>query len=82
MAVPTARKEPPVTRARSRGALVYTVQDLDQKSARIMSQIEETREPAFIIRDGRFVAIIQPLALGQVESRALRAMARQAAKRG
>jgi hypothetical protein len=82
MAVPPARTQPPMVRASSRDALVYTVRDLDQKSARIMSQVEETREPAFITRDGRFVAIIKPLAPGQVESRVLAEISRRVSKRG
>ena len=66
------KNKPPMVRASSRDALVYTVLDLEQQSTRIMSQVEETREPAFITRDGRFIAVITPLAPGQVESRVLR----------
>jgi hypothetical protein len=58
-------------------ALVYTMQDLYQQPAHVMNRIETTRKPAFITRHGRFVAIIEPLEPGQVESRALAAMARE-----
>lgn len=77
MAAPSARTQPPMVRASSRDALVYTVLDLEQQSTRIMSQVEETREPAFIIRDGRFIAVITPLAPGQVESRVLAEISRE-----
>jgi hypothetical protein len=80
MAVPPAKTQPPVVRASSRDALVYTVRDLDQQADRIMSQVEETREAAFITRDGRFIAIITPLVPGQVESRVLAEMAREIGK--
>lgn len=82
MAVRPARTRSPVSRASSRDALVYTVRDLDQDSARIMSQVEETGQPAFITRNGRFIAIIKPLAPGQIESRVLAEISRQVGKRG
>lgn len=40
----------------------------------------ETGKPAFITRRGRFVALIQPLAPEQVESRVLTAVAREIEK--
>jgi prevent-host-death family protein len=58
-------------------ALVYTMRDLNQRTAVIMSQVEKTGKPAFITRHGRFVAMITPLAPGQVESRVLAEMARE-----
>jgi hypothetical protein len=82
MAVRPARTRSPVARASSHDALVYTVRDLGQDSARIMRQVEETREPAFITRDGRFVAIIKPLAPGQIESQVLAEISRRVSKRG
>ena len=63
------------------GALVYTMRDLNQRTASIMSQVEKTGKPAFITRHGRFVAIITPLAPGQIESRVLAEMAREIANR-
>jgi hypothetical protein len=71
-----------MARASSRDALVYTVRELDRHAARIMSQVEETREPAFITRDGRFIAIIEPLAPGQIESRVLAGISREVSRRG
>jgi prevent-host-death family protein len=62
-------------------ALVYTMRDLNQQTASIMSQVESTGKPAFITRHGRFVAMITPLASGQVESRVLAEMAREIANR-
>ena len=61
-------------------ALVYTVHDLTEQAVCIMSEIEKTGRPAFITSYGRFVAVIAPLAPGQVESRVLAEMAREIAK--
>lgn len=57
--------------------LVYTLSDLRQQTARVMSEIEKSRMPAFITRKGRFVAVITSLAPGQVESRVLAELARE-----
>jgi antitoxin (DNA-binding transcriptional repressor) of toxin-antitoxin stability system len=46
-----------------------------------MGEIETTGKTAFITRHGRFIAIITPLAPGQVESRVLAEMAREIGKR-
>lgn len=62
-------------------ALVYSMRDLNQQTARIMSEVEKTGKPAFITKHGRFVAVIRPLAHGQVESRVLAEMAREIAGR-
>jgi prevent-host-death family protein len=62
-------------------ALVYTLRDLNRSTARVMDEVEETGKPAFITRDGRFVAIITPLAPGQVESRILAELSREVSKR-
>ena len=62
-------------------ALVFSMRELGQQAARIMTEIENSGKPAFITRYGRFIAIITPLAPGQVESRVLPEMARQIAKR-
>jgi hypothetical protein len=61
--------------------LVYTMRELNQQTARIMSEIENTGKTAFITRHGRFVAIIKPLVPGEVESRVLAEMAREIGKR-
>jgi antitoxin (DNA-binding transcriptional repressor) of toxin-antitoxin stability system len=58
-------------------ALVYTMRELNQQTARIMSEIEKTGKTAFITKHGRFIATIVPLAPGQVESRVLAEMARE-----
>lgn len=58
-------------------ALVWTIRDLTQQPGRIMSEIENSGNPGFITRDGCFVAIITPLAPGQVESRVLGETARE-----
>jgi prevent-host-death family protein len=62
-------------------ALVCTMRDLNQQTARIMGEIEKTGKPAFITKHGRFVAVITPLEPGQVESRVLTEMAREVGKR-
>jgi prevent-host-death family protein len=56
---------------------IYTMRDLNQQTARVMNEIATSERPAFITRHGRFVAVITPLAPGQVESRVLAAMARE-----
>jgi antitoxin (DNA-binding transcriptional repressor) of toxin-antitoxin stability system len=58
-------------------ALVFTVRDLNQRTGQVMDEIEKYQRPAVITRRGRFVALIQPLAAGQVESLVLGAMARE-----
>jgi antitoxin (DNA-binding transcriptional repressor) of toxin-antitoxin stability system len=57
------------------------MRELNQQTARIMGQIEKTGKPAFVTRHGRFVALIMPLASGQVESRVLAEMTRELARR-
>ena len=59
------------------GALVYTMRDLNQRLSHIMSEIESTGKSAFITKRGHFVAVITPLAPGQVEARVLNEMARE-----
>jgi antitoxin (DNA-binding transcriptional repressor) of toxin-antitoxin stability system len=51
------------------GALVYTMRDFGQQTARVMGEIEDSGQPAFITRHGRFIAVITPLAPERVESR-------------
>jgi prevent-host-death family protein len=63
-------------------ALVFTMRDLNQQTARIMKEIEKTGQPAFITKHGRFVALITPLSPHHVESRVLAEMAREIVSRG
>ena len=63
-------------------ALVYTMEDLLHQVARVMREIEKAGKRAFITRRGRFVAIIEPLEPGHIESRALAEMAREVAEPG
>jgi antitoxin (DNA-binding transcriptional repressor) of toxin-antitoxin stability system len=72
----------PAPRAGGDEALVFSVRELGQQMVDIVSEIEETGEPAFITKDGRFIATITPLVPGQVESQILPVMARQAVQRG
>lgn len=58
-------------------AQVYTMRDLNQRTAEVMKEIEEHKAPAFITKHGRFVAMITPLEPGQIESRVLADMARE-----
>ena len=60
-------------------ALVFTMRQLNQQTAQIMSEIEKTGKPAFITKHGQFIAIIRPLSSKQVQSRVLAEMARQIA---
>jgi prevent-host-death family protein len=55
---------------------IYTMRDLNQRTAEVMTEIQE-HGPAFITKHGRFIAVITPLAAGQVESAVLSAMARE-----
>lgn len=69
--------ESPISRVDGDDPLVYTMRELDQRMASIISEIETTGKPAYVTRHGRFVAMITPLAPGQVESRVLAEMARE-----
>lgn len=63
-------------------ALVYSMRQLNQQTAQIMSEVEKTRKPAFITKHGQFVAVIRPLSAKQVQSRVLAEMAREITGRG
>jgi prevent-host-death family protein len=63
-------------------ALVYTMRDLNQQTARIMGEVEKTGKPAFITKHGRFVAVIRPLSSKQIQSRLLAEMTREIAGPG
>ena len=80
--LPARTESPVVHQVSDDDALVYTMRDLNQQTARIMAEIENSGKPAFITRHGRFVAVITPLAPGKVESRVLGEMAREFVKRG
>ncbi len=56
--------------------LVYTMRDLNQNTARVITEIRAAGKPAFITSYGRFIAIITPLEPGQVEQQTLTAIAR------
>jgi antitoxin (DNA-binding transcriptional repressor) of toxin-antitoxin stability system len=61
-------------------ALVFTMRDLNQQTPRLMEEIQKTSSPAVITRHGRFIAVIRPLAPGQVVSEVLPELALQVAK--
>ena len=61
-------------------ALVFTMRDLNQQTAPLIEELEKVGKPAIITRHGRFIAVIRPLAPGQVVSRVLPEMARHVAK--
>jgi antitoxin (DNA-binding transcriptional repressor) of toxin-antitoxin stability system len=82
MTILPVKTEPPRERAGNNKALVFTMRELNQQTAQVMAGIEKTRKPAFITRHGRFVAVIEPLEPGQVESRVLAEMAREVGERG
>jgi hypothetical protein len=75
------KTEPPRARVGKDRALVFTMRELNQQTAHVMGEIETTRKHAFITRHGRFIAVIEPLEPGQVESRVLAEMALEVSKR-
>jgi antitoxin (DNA-binding transcriptional repressor) of toxin-antitoxin stability system len=77
---PSAGTGPPVVRVGDDDALVFTMRELNQRTARIMKQIKEARQPAIITNHGRFIAVITPLGPGQVESVVFPEIARLTAK--
>lgn len=50
---------------------IYTMTELNQQTARVLEEVNASGTPAVITRHGRFVAMLSPLAAGQVESAAL-----------
>jgi prevent-host-death family protein len=50
---------------------VYTMTELNQQTARVLEEVNESGRPAVITRHGRFLAMLTPLAAGQVEAAAL-----------
>jgi antitoxin (DNA-binding transcriptional repressor) of toxin-antitoxin stability system len=75
--VSPSRTETPIARVGDDQALVFTTHELGRQAARLISEIQKAGRPAIITRDGRFVAIITPIAPGQIESRVLPEMARE-----
>jgi antitoxin (DNA-binding transcriptional repressor) of toxin-antitoxin stability system len=75
------RAQSPASWVDDGNALVYTMRDLNQQTARVFSEIERTGKPAFITRHGRFVAVIRPLSPRPAESRILAEVAREVAAR-
>lgn len=59
----------------------YTMRELNQRTAEVMREINDSGRPAAITRRGRFIALITPLASEQVESAALQAALNAAANR-
>lgn len=52
----------------------YTMRELNQHTADVIREINESGNPAAITRHGRFVALITPLANAEVESAVLSAV--------
>lgn len=52
----------------------YTMRELNQNTAKVLREINESGEPALITRQGRPIALITPLADAQVESAVLGAV--------
>lgn len=55
-------------------AHVYTMRELNHRTAEIIKEINEDGQPAVITRHGRFVALITPLASENVEAAVLGAV--------
>jgi antitoxin (DNA-binding transcriptional repressor) of toxin-antitoxin stability system len=53
---------------------MYTMRELNQRTAEVIKEINESGEPAAITRHGRFVALITPLVGVPVESAVLAAV--------
>lgn len=49
-------------------AQVYTMSELNQHTAQVLDEINQSKRPAVVTRHGRFVAMITPLAGVEVES--------------
>lgn len=49
-------------------AQVYTVSQLNQHTAQVLDEVNQSKRPAVVTRHGRFVALITPLAGVEVES--------------
>ena len=60
---------------------VYTVRQLNQRTAFVINQVTEKNSPALITRLGRFVAVITPLEQ-DLESRVLSEMAQEIGRQG
>jgi prevent-host-death family protein len=65
----------PDLRGSAEEARIYTMRDLNQRTAEVMKDVED-HGPVFITRHGRFIAVIHPLGEG-VERRVLAEMARE-----
>jgi len=62
----------PVTQTRQ--DRVYTMRELNQRTAEVIKEINESGKPGVITRHGRFVALITPLANKDVEAAVLSAV--------
>jgi prevent-host-death family protein len=60
---------------------VYTMRELNQRTASVINRVVEKNGPALITRLGRFVAVIMPLEQ-DLESRVLSEMAREIGRGG
>ncbi len=47
---------------------LYTMRELNQHTADVIREINESGKPALITRRGRFVAVISPVSSGQIEA--------------
>lgn len=59
--------------ASSETRLVFTMRELSNETARVMREISEAEQPALITMRGRFVAVITPLAEGELENKLISA---------
>ena len=53
---------------------LYTMRELNQNTAKVLREINESGEPALITRQGRPIALITPLAEERVEAAVLGAV--------
>src|SRR5664279_6455461 len=59
---------------RTRRDRVYSMRELNQRTAEVIKEINESGQPGVITRHGRFVALITPLANKDVEAAVLSAV--------
>jgi antitoxin (DNA-binding transcriptional repressor) of toxin-antitoxin stability system len=62
-------------------AQLYTMRELNQRTADVIREINEAGKPALITRHGQFVALITPLANESVESAVIGAVLEHAKNR-
>lgn len=53
-------------------AKIYTMRELNQRTAQVVEEVNQSGRPAIVTKHGRFVALIMPLQDAHIESMVLR----------